>query len=187
MKLVTGQTAIDFSAIDINGKTVRLSDYKGQKVILSFYRNVSCPFCNRRVHQLTTIGSRFKDASVQLLFLFESSNEIIISSSFHKGITPWPIIGDPQKRVYTMYGIENSVIKMMKTMFVSNPMKAMKDTKELNLPTDKDASQTLIPADFFINENFKIVKAHYGSHIDDHVPIEEMKAFARIKSAFDKL
>jgi hypothetical protein len=44
----------------------------------------------------------------------------------------------------------------------------------------------LIPADFFIDENFKIVKAHYGKHLDDHVDIEELKAFAGIESLFKK-
>lgn len=64
--------------------------------------------------------------------------------------------------------------------------KLKKDTKDLNLPEDKDASMNLIPADFFIDENFTIVKAHYGKHLDDHVSIEELKAFAGIESNFSK-
>jgi|GEM_PF-4535935 len=56
-------------------------------------------------------------------------------------------------------------------MVSSNLSRAKKYTKELNLPKDKDASMNLIPADFFIDEDFKIVKAHHGSHLDDHVPV----------------
>lgn len=33
---------------------------------------------------------------------------------------------------------------------------------------------------FFIDENFRIVKAHYGKHLDDKVSIEELKTFAGI-------
>lgn len=39
-----GQPAPDFSGTDINGKTVKLSDYKGKIVILESY-NAQCPFC----------------------------------------------------------------------------------------------------------------------------------------------
>jgi len=187
MKLQTGNTAIDFVANDIYGNDVKLSDYKGKKIILSFYRNVGCPFCNRRVHQIMGNNFRLKNAGVQLVFLFESSNEKLSSSVFHQGISPFPLIGDPEKKVYKQYGVEQSTLKMMKTMFVANVAQAKKETKELNLPKDKDASMNLVPADFFIDENFKIVKAHYGKHLDDHVAIEELKAFAGIKDSFSKL
>lgn len=181
MKLQTGNTALDFTATDIYGKDVKLSDFKGKKIILSFYRNVGCPFCNRRVHQIMGNNVKLKKTGVQLVFLFESSNEKLKSSVFHQGISPWPLIGDPDKKVYRSYGVENSTMKMMKTMFLSSVGQAKKDTKALNLPQDKDASMNLIPADFFIDENFKIVNAHYGKHLDDHVDIEELKVFAGIK------
>jgi peroxiredoxin len=40
-----GNAAPDFTATDINGKTVRLSDYKGRIVVLESY-NQDCPFCH---------------------------------------------------------------------------------------------------------------------------------------------
>jgi peroxiredoxin len=39
-----GTPAPDFTATDINGKTVHLSDYKGKIVVLESY-NSDCPFC----------------------------------------------------------------------------------------------------------------------------------------------
>lgn len=36
--LQLGQTAPDFSLFDLNGNAVRLSDYRGKKVLLSFKR-----------------------------------------------------------------------------------------------------------------------------------------------------
>jgi peroxiredoxin len=186
MKLQTGNTALDFVAKDIYGNDVKLSDFKGKKIVLSFYRNVNCPFCNRRVHQIMGNNIRLKNAGVQMVFLFESSNEKLSSSVFHQGISPWPLIGDPNKLVYNQYGIEQSTLKLMKTMLVANIGQAKKEVKDFNLPEDKDASMNLIPADFFIDENFKIVKAHYGKHLDDHVDIEELKAFAGIESLFKK-
>jgi peroxiredoxin len=40
-----GQSAPDFTAKDIEGKTHKLSDYKGKIVVLEAY-NLDCPFCH---------------------------------------------------------------------------------------------------------------------------------------------
>ena len=40
-----GKPAPDFTATDINGKTHKLSDYKGKLVVLEAY-NLDCPFCH---------------------------------------------------------------------------------------------------------------------------------------------
>ncbi len=180
MKRNAGDQALDFRGVNIYGNEVSLSDFKGKKIIVSFYRNVSCPFCNRRIHQIMGNNLKLKASGVQLVFLFESSNEKLKSSVFHQGISPWSLIGDPEKVIYKKYGVEQSTLKMMKTMFVATLGQAKKDTKELNLPADKDASMNLVPADFLIDENFRIVKAHYGAHLDDHISIEEFKTFAGI-------
>jgi peroxiredoxin len=42
-----GKSAPGFTATDINGKTVKLSDYKGKIVVLESY-NSDCPFCNNQ-------------------------------------------------------------------------------------------------------------------------------------------
>lgn len=42
-----GKPAPDFSVTDINGKTVKLSDYKGKIVVIESY-NSDCPFCNNQ-------------------------------------------------------------------------------------------------------------------------------------------
>jgi peroxiredoxin len=40
-----GKSAPDFNGTDINGKTVKLSDYKGKIVVIESY-NSDCPFCH---------------------------------------------------------------------------------------------------------------------------------------------
>jgi peroxiredoxin len=186
MKLQAGYNALDFAVKDVFGNDIRLSDYRGSKIILSFYRNVACPFCNRRVHQVMGYNKRLEAAGVKLVFFFESTNEKLKSSIWHEGISPWPLVGDPDKKVYQLYGVEQSTLKMINTMFASSVFKARKETKDMNLPEDNEASNNLIPADFLIDEQFKVVKAYYGKHLDDHVDIEELKAFAGIESLFKK-
>src|SRR5579864_2499027 len=42
-----GKPAPDFTGTDINGKTVKLSDFKGKIVVIESY-NSDCPFCNNQ-------------------------------------------------------------------------------------------------------------------------------------------
>jgi peroxiredoxin len=42
-----GKPAPDFTATDINGKAIKLSDYAGKIVVLESY-NSDCPFCNNQ-------------------------------------------------------------------------------------------------------------------------------------------
>ncbi len=180
MKIKEGNFAYDFNTVTFDGKPFKLSDYKGSPIILSFNRHRGCPFCNRRLHHIMGLNYRLLQTGIKLVFLFESSNEKLIQSPFHKGVQPWPLIGDPEKKIYHLYGVEQSTTKALSTLYKSNIFKAIKETKELNLKHDNDATLNLIPADFFIDKDFKIVKAHYGSHMDDHVNIDELKKFAGI-------
>ncbi|MBT1702782.1 peroxiredoxin family protein [Chryseosolibacter indicus] len=180
MKLANKQQAPDFTVTDISGKTLKLSDFKGKKVHLGFFRNVSCPFCNLRVHQLSKLAASMKDKGLESIYFFESKPDVIRRSSFHQGVSPIPLVGDPERKIYTQYGIEASVTKMLSTLFSKGVAKDFKEGRALDLPQDKEATQSLIPADFLIDENGVIVKAYYGSNLNDHISIDEVKAFAGI-------
>ncbi|WP_372630872.1 redoxin domain-containing protein [Cohnella sp.] len=52
MKLKQGQKAPLFSTPDALGYTIDLNAYQGHKVMISFYRFASCPFCNLRIQHL---------------------------------------------------------------------------------------------------------------------------------------
>ena len=47
MAVEVGKPAPDFTAQDINGKTIHLSDYKGKIVVLESY-NSDCPYCKNQ-------------------------------------------------------------------------------------------------------------------------------------------
>jgi peroxiredoxin Q/BCP len=177
-KLKEGSYALDFTINDIHEQPIKLSSFEGKKIILSFYRNVNCPFCNRRIHAIMGNSLKLQNSGVKMILMFESSNKKLSSSVFHQGVNPWPLVGDPEKIIYKKYGVESSLLKSINTLLNANPLKAKAEMKQFNLPEDKDADQNLIPADFFIDENFKIVKAHYGKHIDDHVSLDEILKFA---------
>ena len=179
MKLYKGDAAKDFTTKDIYGKTIKLSDFKGKKILLGFFRNVNCPFCNLRVHELTKQKAVLDGRNVQMIFLFESSAKLLSLSTFHQGISPIPLIGDPEKVIYKEYGVENSTLGILKTFLSPSSLRMMEEAKKLNLPKeeDKTATKSLMPADFLIDENFVIQYAHYGKDMADHIPLPMIMNF----------
>ncbi|PIB34401.1 hypothetical protein BFP72_02660 [Reichenbachiella sp. 5M10] len=180
MKVEQGQKAPDFNVQDIYGKTVRLSDFKGKKVLLSFFRDVSCPFCNLRVRDLSNRREQLEAEGLQMIFFFESSAEVLTNSLLHQKASPIPLVGDPDKAIYAQYGVESSALKMMKTFFQTGAISAMKDGATIEVAQTKDkASMTLIPADFLIDEKQMLHTAHYGGHIRDHITVSELEKFVK--------
>lgn len=177
MKIFKGQKAVDFTVNDIYGNEIKLSNYRGKKILLGFFRNVSCPFCNLRVHELKKMKDDLDQKGLRMIFFFESKPDLLKQSIFHTEVSPIPLVGDPQKTIYSLYGVEPSLFKAISTVFKSGTMDAFKAGQALNLPKDNEATQTLLPADFLIDEDFNIVNAYYGKDLRGHIPIAEIKAF----------
>jgi peroxiredoxin Q/BCP len=183
MKLKKGQSPVGFNVKDIYGDTHQLSRYSGRKMLLSFFRNVNCPFCNLRVHELSKMRQELSEAGLVMLFFFESSDKQLKRSVFHQEVSSIPLIGDPEKKIYKKYGVESSALKMMKTLIKGDTIAAMKKGSKFNVPKEKEkhVDQMLIPADFLINEDLIIEQPHYGSNLRDHIPVEEIRRFAGIR------
>lgn len=59
--LAIGQTAPEFSAIDVNGKSHKLSDYKGKTVVLEWV-NPGCPFVKKHYAASSNMQATQKQA-----------------------------------------------------------------------------------------------------------------------------
>ena len=76
-----GKPAPDFTGTDINGKTVKLSDYKGKIVVIESY-NSDCPFCHNQYasgaaqelqKNLTAKGVEFKSPPKEQFYAVEAT------------------------------------------------------------------------------------------------------------------
>ena len=67
-----GKPAPDFSATDINGKTIKLSDYKGRIIVLESY-NSDCPFCHNQYANGATQDLQKELASKGVVWLIVNS------------------------------------------------------------------------------------------------------------------
>jgi peroxiredoxin len=171
MRIQTGQPAKNFTIEDISGKTVALSDYKGQRLMLSFYRYAGCPLCNLRIHHLIQQHPLFVEKNLHPVAVFQSPRESILKYA-GKQNAPFPVIADPQRILYRLYGIESSWPGFIKGSLrllsvVSALMKGF-------LPGKMEGIISMVPADFLVGPDLTVQVAYYGSDIGDHLPIERI-------------
>ncbi|MHA1953373.1 MAG: redoxin domain-containing protein [Candidatus Heimdallarchaeaceae archaeon] len=172
MKLKAGEKAKDFSLMDISGNIISLSNYSKKKLMLSFYRYASCPLCNLRVQQLIQISKELETKGLILLAFFQSPKESI-ERYVGKQEPPFPIIPDPERKIYKKYGINHSWIGYLRGGVSLTMLKALWKGFMVG---KMEGKKNLLPADFLI-ENLIVKKAYYGKTISDHLPIDEIRAF----------
>jgi peroxiredoxin len=172
MRLTEGQKAIDFKTNDIFGNEITLENLRGKKILLSFYRYASCPLCNLRVSELVEQDAFFKEKDLSLLAIFQSPKDRILEY-VGKQNTPFPIIADPEQRLYKLYGVEVSGLGLIRALFKPGKFKEAL-SKGFHTGT-MEGPKSRIPADFIIDEDGIILKAYYGKDIGDHMPIEMIR------------
>jgi len=176
MKLQVSQIAPDFTTTDINGNTVHLSAFKGKKVFLTFYRNVGCPVCNLRFHELLSFEKEFKAKGVIVLAVYESSEanlkRYVDNTNYYT-----VMIANPGFDLYEKYGIERSTLKLLSSVFKGVIGKAEQGKKLFTQKFDQDGHANLMGGEFLIDENGKIARAHYHQFIGDNLPIIDLKGF----------
>jgi peroxiredoxin len=100
---------------DIYGDSIKLSDFKGRTVILSFFRDVSCPFCNRRAFEHSRSYKQLLRDGIEVIAVFSFTSQEI-----REFVAKYPrcfrIIGDPKLEIYNQYGIEHSVAGLFKAV-----------------------------------------------------------------------
>ncbi len=108
MELNIGDPAPDFAATAVGGiygagQAVRLTDFKGAKLVLYFYPKDETPGCTRQACDLRDMWGEIQSKAD----LFGVS--VDSPASHQKFITkhglPFPLLSDPEKAMVTAYGV----------------------------------------------------------------------------------
>ena len=172
-------SAPEFELTDIFGRKINLKNYQGKKVFIGFFRHAGCPFCNLRVHFLQKQQQRLKEKNLEMIFFFESKEKLLTSSSFHREVSPIPIISDPDKIWYQTYGVEESVAKSVKghlTGFIKTAINGFRKKVPMHLMSSGESFST-IPAEFLLDEKLIIRKIHYSKGLTDRMSMEHIEDF----------
>ena len=175
-QLIAGDQAIDFIWSDITGNKIKLSDYRGEKVFLAFYRFALCPFCNLRLNLLSTRRKELEDRGLKIIAFIQSPLDAVRKTSDRHN-TPFPILADYDKVIYSQYGVTSQPAGMIATMY-RKPLRLLRAILRGYFPYKFQGDRNLMPAEFLINADGTIRTAHYGKDADDYLSFEQLKSFA---------
>lgn len=101
----TGQEAPDFILTDIKGNKHRLSDYKGEGVLLNFWATY-CKPCEREMPLVEDQFQQYKDQGVQILAVNIGETDIVVNNFVNKYELSFPILNDKNQEVLTAFGVD---------------------------------------------------------------------------------
>jgi peroxiredoxin Q/BCP len=135
-ELKTGDIAPGFALKDQDGKTIRLSDFKGRKILLYFYPRAETPGC---VMQACSIRNAFQElSSIGVAAVGISPDSVNVQKKFAGRYNlPFQLLNDEGHKVADAYGVwgENSILFIKYT--------------------------GIIRSSFLIDENGKVIQAWY--------------------------
>ena len=102
--LKEGDIAPDFTAKNQNGEDVKLSDHKGEKVVLYFYPKDDTPGCTKQACSLRDGFPKLKQNNITVLGVSiddEKSHQKFIE----KYDLPFTLIADTDKEIVNKYGV----------------------------------------------------------------------------------
>jgi peroxiredoxin Q/BCP len=102
-KLEAGSTAPAFTLPDQDGKPVKLSDFKGQQVIVYFYPADDTPGCTKEACQFNDEFAAFTKLGVLVFGVSPDGAEKHVAFKKKYGLN-FPLLSDPEKTVMTKYG-----------------------------------------------------------------------------------
>jgi thioredoxin-dependent peroxiredoxin len=172
-RLKNGDIAPEFMNNDLLGRGIKLADYRGRWLLLSFYRYASCPLCNLRVHDLSLQCEKLKAQGLELLAVFQSPAEKL-QQYVGKQHPPFPLLPDHAQRLYDLYSVSNSWLGFLKAWVTRLPQVIRSVFGQHYLPGSVEGGIHRIPADFLIDPQGRIVEAYYGRDIGDHLPLQRI-------------
>lgn len=176
MRLEVGALAPDFDSRTLAGAPVRLSDFRGHPVWLSFYRYASCPLCCFRVHELITMwDATFRDLGILSLTVWQSRPETLQAVA-ERYEPPFELISDPDLRLYEKYKVEKGLTKV----FGKEVFTGLAGAYKSGIPVVRawEGPPTRRPADFLISPQGVIDVAFYGENVAQMVPFDDVVSWA---------
>lgn len=178
MRLKAPCQGIDFHTTDVFGNAFKLSDLVGKKIMLSFFRDAGCPFCNFRLYELTNRHKEWKDQNLEVIAVFSDTPEQV-RRYVARHPRPFTMLADPDLEIYNQYGIEHSGSALLKALMFRLP-RIIRGVLKGGRPT-KNPHVKLVPADFLLGEDGRVKEVWYGRDTSDHIPLEEIQSFINNK------
>jgi peroxiredoxin Q/BCP len=136
-RLEVGDKAPAFTLHDADGNTVKLSDYKGRRVIVYFYPAASTPGCTKQACDFRDSLGELNGAGLDLIGISPDKPAKLAKFRDNEKLT-FPLLSDPDREVLTAWGAYGEKTMYGKTV------------------------QGVIRSTFVVDEKGKIAEAQYN-------------------------
>jgi peroxiredoxin len=172
MKLSAPAKTRSIALVDINGQPVQIGN--GRKLLLSLFREASCPFCNFRVYDLTNNYHGLSNLGLDIAVVFKSDEAEVRQFIAHRP-RPFRIVADREGNAHEAFAVSTSMWGKVRAMLL-RPLAMMKGMRMVGMRGM--ATGNLMSADFLIDEQGTVVETYYGEDAGDHIPMERIELFA---------
>ncbi|WP_126449679.1 peroxiredoxin [Sulfodiicoccus acidiphilus] len=131
-----GQEAPDFELDSTLGR-VKLSSFRGKKVVLYFFPRASTPGCTRELERFNELYEKFKQHNAEVLGV--SVDSINAQKKFAQAHSAkFPLLSDPEKKVVLSYGVlsERGTSAQRVTFIIDESGKVVKVLRNLKKAED---------------------------------------------------
>jgi peroxiredoxin len=180
-RLVSGRPVPDAEFVTIDGEPLPVPD-PDRAVHLQFRRFAGCPVCNLHLRSVARRHDEIAAAGVREVVLFHSPPEELRP---HVADLPFAVVADPDKRLYTRFGVESGRRALLDPRAWGTILRAigydlpgiLRGTRPG--PAARPAGGRLgLPADFLVGPDGRLLAVHYGAHADDQWSVDELLALA---------
>lgn len=102
--LKVGDKVPDFESTDQDGNLIKLSDYKGKKLVVFFYPKANTPTCTVEACNLSDNYKDLQDAGYEILGV-SADSERRQANFRNKFGFPYPLLADTDKSVINAFGV----------------------------------------------------------------------------------
>src|SRR5512145_320559 len=102
--LSPGDPAPGFELMDQNGKAVKLTDFKGRKLLLYFYPKADTPGCTRQACSVRDARMELADLGLAVVGISPDKPERQQKFDLKFGLA-FPLLSDPEHQAATAYGV----------------------------------------------------------------------------------
>ena len=178
MKIKKGDKLEEITLPKDDGSIFNLSETKGKRVLLTFYRIAGCSFCNLRLHEFKKRNKEFGKNFTHVGIFHSPVDHLKLSMKKHGSTLPFTVLADTDFKYFKKYEIERSFLKVIAAMLFK-PHKIIPAIIKGFIPIRILGYFDIAVTDVLINEQGVVEEVYYAQKdIADHFEFEKIKQFA---------
>jgi peroxiredoxin len=166
-KILEGQKAPMFKAVDQNGKTISSKEIlKNEELILVFYRGEWCPYCNKQLSHLQDHIGEFKQAGARLIAITPETLAGI-EKTIGKTDAEYSILHDENNKIMKRYGVDFVLPKKTQEKYKGHGI-------DLTVSNGNDEQILPVPATYVIGKDGIVKYVQYDPDYKNRSNAEEI-------------